>query len=79
MGYPVSYFLATLPVRISNLLLICVLLPFWTSLLVRLTSWIVLLQRQGVLNNIMVWLGIITDEHRIRSDFSNDCLFVRKE
>ncbi len=66
MGYPVSYFLATLPVKISNLLLICVLLPFWTSLLVRLTSWIVLLQKQGVLNNIMVWLGIITDEHRIR-------------
>jgi putative spermidine/putrescine transport system permease protein len=66
MGYPVSYFLATLPVRISNLLLICVLLPFWTSLLVRLTSWIVLLQKQGVLNNLMVWLGIIGDEHRIR-------------
>jgi putative spermidine/putrescine transport system permease protein len=66
MGYPVSYFLATLPARISNLLLICVLLPFWTSLLVRLTSWIVLLQKQGVLNNIMVWLGIIGDEHRIR-------------
>jgi len=66
MGYPVSYFLATLPARISNLLLICVLLPFWTSLLVRLTSWIVLLQKQGVLNDIMVWLGIINDEHRIR-------------
>jgi putative spermidine/putrescine transport system permease protein len=66
MGYPVSYFLATLPARISNLLLICVLLPFWTSLLVRLTSWIVLLQKQGVLNDIMVWLGIIADEHRIR-------------
>jgi putative spermidine/putrescine transport system permease protein len=66
MGYPVSYLLATLPARISNLLLICVLLPFWTSLLVRLTSWIVLLQKQGVLNNIMVWLGIIGDEHRIR-------------
>ena len=66
MGYPVSYFLSTLPVKISNLLLICVLLPFWTSLLVRLTSWIVLLQKQGVLNDIMVWLGIISDEHRIR-------------
>ena len=66
MGYPVSYFLSTLPVRISNLLLICVLLPFWTSLLVRLTSWIVLLQKQGVLNDIMVWLGIIADEHRVR-------------
>jgi putative spermidine/putrescine transport system permease protein len=66
MGYPVSYFLSTLPVKTSNLLLICVLLPFWTSLLVRLTSWIVLLQKQGVLNDIMVWLGIIADEHRIR-------------
>ena len=66
LGYPVSFFLSTLPVRISNLLLICVLLPFWTSLLVRLTSWIVLLQKQGVLNDIMVWLGIIADENRIR-------------
>lgn len=46
--------------------MICVLLPFWTSLLVRLTSWIVLLQKQGVLNDILVWLGVITDENRIR-------------
>ena len=66
LGYPVSYFLSTLPVRISNLLLICVLLPFWTSLLVRLTSWIVLLQKQGVLNDVLVWLGIIADEQRVR-------------
>lgn len=66
LGYPVAYLLATLPLKISNLLMICVLLPFWTSLLVRLTSWIVLLQKQGVLNNIFVWLGIISDENRIR-------------
>ena len=66
MGYPVAYLLSTLPVRISNLLLICVLLPFWTSLLVRVTSWIVLLQKQGVLNDIMVWLGFVSDENRIR-------------
>jgi len=66
LGYPVSYLLSTLPVRISNLLMICVLLPFWTSLLVRLTSWIVLLQRQGVLNDIFVWLGLVADEHRVR-------------
>jgi putative spermidine/putrescine transport system permease protein len=50
LGYPVSYLLSTLPIRISNLLMICVLLPFWTSLLVRLTSWIVLLQKQMVYN-----------------------------
>jgi putative spermidine/putrescine transport system permease protein len=66
LGYPVSYLLSTLPVRISNLLMICVLLPFWTSLLVRLTSWIVLLQKQGVLNDIFVWLGFVADEHRVR-------------
>jgi putative spermidine/putrescine transport system permease protein len=66
LGYPVSYLLSTLPVRISNLLMICVLLPFWTSLLVRLTSWIVLLQKQGVLNDIFVWLGFVADEHRMR-------------
>ncbi len=66
MGYPVAYLLSTLPARTSNLLMICVLLPFWTSLLVRLTSWIVLLQKQGVLNDIFVWLGMIADENRIR-------------
>ncbi len=54
LGYPVAYLLANLPIRISNLLMICVLLPFWTSLLVRLTSWIVLLQKQGVINDILV-------------------------
>ena len=43
-----------------------VLLPFWTSLLVRTTSWIVLLQRNGVVNDIIVWLGIIDDDARIQ-------------
>ncbi|MBL94367.1 MAG: Spermidine/putrescine transport system permease protein PotB [Alphaproteobacteria bacterium MarineAlpha3_Bin5] len=66
LGYPVSYLLATLPLRISNLLLILVLLPFWTSLLVRTTSWIVLLQSHGVINDLMVVLGIIGEEQRIR-------------
>ncbi len=66
LGYPVAYLLSALPVKTSNLLMICVLLPFWTSLLVRLTSWIVLLQRQGVLNNLFVWLGFIADEQRVR-------------
>jgi len=66
MAYPISYLLATLPLRTSNLLMIFVLLPFWTSLLVRTTSWIVLLQTQGVINDIFVWLGIIADENRIQ-------------
>ena len=66
LGFPVAYLLATLPARISNLLMILVLLPFWTSLLVRTTSWIVMLQTQGVLNDLMVWLGLISDDSRLQ-------------
>ena len=66
LGYPVSYLLATLPVKTGNMLMILVLLPFWTSLLVRTTTWIVLLQSNGVINDILVWLGILSDEGRIR-------------
>ncbi|MEM1383440.1 MAG: ABC transporter permease [Pseudomonadota bacterium] len=64
LGYPVAYLLATLPARVSNLLLILVLLPFWTSILVRTTSWIAMLQSQGVMNDIFVWIGITADDQR---------------
>lgn len=57
MAYPVAYLLANLPDKRANLLLIVVLLPFWTSLLVRTTSWIVLLQNQGVINDLLIWSG----------------------
>jgi len=70
LGFPVSYMLASLPLRQSNLLMILVLLPFWTSLLVRTTSWIVLLQTQGVLNDLMVWIGLINDSQRIQLIFN---------
>jgi putative spermidine/putrescine transport system permease protein len=65
LAFPVAHLLATLPLAQSNLLMILVLLPFWTSLLVRTTSWIVLLQGQGVLNNGLVALGLIEDENRL--------------
>ena len=64
LGYPVAYLLATLPLRHSNLLMIMVLLPFWTSLLVRTTAWIAILQSQGVVNDVLVWIGITGDESR---------------
>ncbi len=64
LGYPVAYLLSTLPARTSNLLLILVLLPFWTSLLVRTTAWIAVLQGQGVLNDLFVVFGLATDEDR---------------
>ena len=65
LGYPIAYLLASLPVRTSNLLLILVLLPFWTSLLVRTSAWKVLLQQQGVINDILVWIGLIDDAGRL--------------
>lgn len=64
LGYPVAYLLASLPARTSNLLMILVLLPFWTSLLVRTASWKVLLQQQGVINDLLVWSGLIADSGR---------------
>ncbi|MDI5986825.1 ABC transporter permease [Halomonas sp. M4R5S39] len=64
LGYPVAFLLANLPLRHSNLLMILVLLPFWTSLLVRTTTWIAILQSQGVLNDMMVAIGVIADEAR---------------
>jgi len=64
LGYPVAYLLSVLPARSSNMLLILVLLPFWTSLLVRTTAWIAMLQGQGVLNDLFVLFGLAADEDR---------------
>ena len=66
LGFPIAHLLATLPMRKAMLLMILVLLPFWTSLLVRTTSWMVLLQSQGVLNDLLVGIGLIDDEGRIQ-------------
>ena len=64
LGFPVAFLLAHVSVRTSNLLLIVVLLPFWTSLLVRTTAWIALLQQKGVVNDTLVALGLVADAHR---------------
>ncbi|UPW18535.1 ABC transporter permease [Agarivorans sp. TSD2052] len=58
-AYPLAYYLATAPSKIANRLMVLVLLPFWTSLLVRTTSWIAILQTNGVLNSSLQALGII--------------------
>ena len=65
LGYPIAYLIAQAPPGRANLLLLLVLVPFWTSLLVRTTSWIVLLQSQGVVNDILVALGLIGDDERL--------------
>lgn len=58
LGYPLAYALSQLPKRAANLLLIAVLLPFWTSILVRTYAWLVLLQRQGLVNTWGMRLGL---------------------
>jgi len=65
LGYPIAWLLASLPLRTSNLLMILVLLPFWTSLLVRTSAWKVLLQQQGVINDTLVWIGLVADNNRL--------------
>lgn len=65
LGYPVAYLLASLPTRTANILLIGVLLPFWTSLLVRTSAWKVLLQQQGVVNDFLVLIGAVGDGDRL--------------
>ena len=65
LGYPVAYLIANAPSSRANSLLLLVLVPFWTSLLVRTTSWIVLLQNQGVVNDLLVAVGAIADDGRI--------------
>ncbi|CUH63507.1 Spermidine/putrescine transport system permease protein PotB [Thalassovita gelatinovora] len=65
LGYPVAWILANLPARSANMLMILVLLPFWTSLLVRTSAWKVMLQQQGVINEVLVWLGIVPDDARL--------------
>ncbi len=65
LGYPIAWLLANLKVRHANVLMILVLLPFWTSLLVRTSAWKVILQQQGVLNDFLVWLGFVADDARL--------------
>ena len=65
LGYPVAYLIANASPARANLLLLLVLVPFWTSLLVRTTSWIVLLQNQGVVNDLLVAAGVIGDDGRL--------------
>ncbi len=57
LGYPLAYFISQQEERTRHLLLILVLLPFWTSLLVRTTSWIALLQTNGILNDALAFVG----------------------
>lgn len=64
IGYPMAYAMSHATPGWARALLIMVLIPFWTSLLVRTSSWIVILQQQGVLNDIFVLIGLVDDDNR---------------
>ena len=76
LGFPIAYLIAHAPPGRANLLLLLVLVPFWTSLLVRTTSWIVLLQSQGVVNDLLVAVGLIADDNRLSLIYNMTGTFV---
>ncbi|GAC1303352.1 MAG: ABC transporter permease subunit [Steroidobacteraceae bacterium] len=61
IGYPMAYGIARSPPATRNLLLLLVILPFWTSLLLRVYAWIGLLKANGVINNVLLWLGAVRE------------------
>lgn len=65
IGYPVAFLLARQPPERANILMFFVLVPFWTSLLVRTIGWIVLLQEHGVVNDFLLSLGVTTQRHQL--------------
>ena len=69
LGYPLAYLLSQLPAKKANLLMIAVLLPFWTSLLVRTYAWLVLLQRRGLINDWGMSLGFWEEPLKLVHNF----------
>ena len=65
LGYPIAHLIASAAPARSRWLLLLVLVPFWTSLLVRTSAWIVLLQTHGVLNGLLVALGLVSEDGRL--------------
>lgn len=59
LGYPVAYLLAILPQKWAGLLMLAVLVPFWTSTLVRTFSWLIILQKNGLINKLLIWASVI--------------------
>ncbi|HRL21290.1 MAG TPA: ABC transporter permease subunit [Alcaligenes sp.] len=59
IGYPVAYYIARSSPAVRNVLLLAVILPFWTSMLLRVYAWVGILRNDGLLNNVLLWLGLI--------------------
>jgi len=74
IGYPLTYMMSQLPRRAANIAMITVLLPFWTSLLVRTYAWLVLLQRKGLINGWLIDAGIIDTPLRLVHNFTGNII-----
>jgi ABC-type spermidine/putrescine transport system permease subunit I len=74
LGYPLAYLVSQMTSRAANLVLLCVLFPFWTSLLVRTYAWLVLLQRRGVLNTWLQGLGVVEEPLRLVHNFTGTAI-----
>lgn len=59
IGYPIAYGLARAPRRLQGVLLVLVILPFWTAFLIRIYAWMTILQREGLLNKLLLAFGVI--------------------
>ncbi|HWK69723.1 MAG TPA: ABC transporter permease subunit [Burkholderiaceae bacterium] len=71
IGYPMAYYIARSHPSVRNLLLLGVILPFWTSLLLRVYAWVGILRNDGLLNNLLQWLGLISEPLEIyRTDLA---------
>ena len=71
LGYPSAFFLSSIPERVANKLFVFVLLPFWTSLLVRNYAWVIILGRNGLLNSVLIKIGLISDPIKLLYTFTS--------
>jgi putative spermidine/putrescine transport system permease protein/spermidine/putrescine transport system permease protein len=70
LGYPLAYFISQLRPRMAGFCLVFVILPLWTSVLVRTYAWLVLLQRKGVINETLIGLGVIDEPLRLVNNYT---------
>jgi len=61
LGFPLAYLISSVPKGLAAILIVAVLLPFWTSILVRTAAWTVLLQKFGLVNDMLLWLGFVNE------------------
>ena len=74
LGYPLAYMIAKLPGRAATICLTLVLVPFWTALLVRTYAWLVLLQRRGILNTLLLKWGLIDQPLALVHNFTGTAI-----